>query len=1239
MYLKELRIQGFKSFADPTQLHLQPGVTAIVGPNGCGKSNIADAIRWVLGEQSSKSLRAGAMQDVIFQGTNARKPLNLCEVVLLFTDCEAQLGVGFSEVEITRRVTREGGSDYFINGKSSRLKDIQRLFLDTGVGQVSYSFMLQGQIDQVLSSNPAERRAIFEEAAGISRYKAQRREALGRLEGVEANLARVGDVMDEVGRRIGSLRRQAAKALRYKRVKERLTHMERAHAARRFARLTQEEVESSARAEGLRTQVLTGRAQLDEAQQKLASRRLEREALAAQLQSAQQSVYDLRSARDQAAARAASAATRAKDHGERAAALRREIEAVAREHQELLARAATNRKALEDERQVAAGAQDAFDERQNAVAAAQQRLAQAETQLSRARQALIARESGLGRLRANCTSIEVDLKTFEGRHASLADDLRQAGAELEVLRSQSAELAREREVRVERRQAGEQQLAATRAEVEQRIAAFRAAQAAVTQTDRDLATLIARLGLLEELQRKMEGFSDGAKALLRGKLADSVPPERLSLIMAQLEVDEEWAPVAELLLGPAVDAIALSSPDDLLPLLKGLESRRLGRACLMLPGGAMANGVPAAGEGIVAALSVVRAKDPAFSPLVQRLFEGCCFADTLETVLRCLAGEPGWRFRQVATRDGCVIDQRGIVFGGQGGARQDSFLRRDAQIRQLRKEQSLLEERLRSGREQCNGMQAALRETEEAVELMRRHVNEAAQELAALQGQERAAAQRIEQASKRLEQRRRELDTLDASRADSERRLEKARGELESAEADLGRLRSGAVAAEEAVVTARGEREACREGFDDLRLEVASKRQRMETLQGAIVELDRRSRDLAAQTERRQREAAALDQQLSGLGDEAREQRELAATYEAELAAAQQVLDTRRESLAATDREIQGVDASLKGLRSDVDVRTAELSKAEVQLARQRSELEFLAAEARKEHNADIASFDWRRELLLAGDPIPERVKVDLDDEEPVETAQVVPPPPTRADLEHIAAATHWPDIEAELAALSARIEAMGPVNLVAIEEYKELRERHAFLKAQSDDLWNAKDQLIGAIEEINRTSSELFRNTFDQVRTHFRETFQTLFGGGEADLELLDTGDPLEAGIEIVARPPGTRLRSIALLSGGQKTMTAVALLFAIYRVKPSPFCVLDEIDAPLDDANIGRFCAMLERFLEFSQFLIITHNKRTIAAANTIYGVTMQERGVSRILSMRYNRNEQKLETTPVVADATTG
>ena len=341
-----------------------------------------------------------------------------------------------------------------------------------------------------------------------------------------------------------------------------------------------------------------------------------------------------------------------------------------------------------------------------------------------------------------------------------------------------------------------------------------------------------------------------------------------------------------------------------------------------------------------------------------------------------------------------------------------------------------------------------------------------------------------------------------------------------------------------------------------------------------------------------------------------------------------ETLERDRTRLLDTEREIKELEESLATQREEHHNVESELNRHEVQLARQSSELNFLIEEVRREYDVDLRSIDWKRELWLAGDRLVERVKLDMDSESAFEEAEEDDRgEPDEADLKGLEN-TRWEDVSKEVEALRERISSMGPVNLIAIQEYKELKERHEFLNAQSDDLWNSKEQLLSAIDEINRTSEQLFKDTFDQVRKNFAYTFDTLFGGGISDLVLIDSEDVLESGIDIIARPPGTRLKNLALLSGGQKTMTAVALLFAIYMVKPSPFCMLDELDAPLDDANIGRFVKMLLQFTKYSQFVIITHNKRTIASSTSIFGVTMQEKGVSKMVSMRFNRASGKPE-----------
>jgi len=459
-------------------------------------------------------------------------------------------------------------------------------------------------------------------------------------------------------------------------------------------------------------------------------------------------------------------------------------------------------------------------------------------------------------------------------------------------------------------------------------------------------------------------------------------------------------------------------------------------------------------------------------------------------------------------------------------------------------------------------------------------------------------------------------------------RLEKATTELEETEKDIEEQKKQIAELEDKAVALREKREAVRESFNEIRLEIAEKKQRLELLDRGLESLRQKSEETAATRNRREQELKGIAEQIGQLERESVDRKAESAGYDERLNVLKTALDKDRTQLKEVEEAIQTVETGFKAKRENQQKLSSELNKEEVQLARQQSRLQFIAEEIGREYELHPRDIDWKLRLWKAGEELPDRIRVDIEEESP-EDMEVLEDrgDPTEADLEALEK-TDWEAVESEVNNLRTRIQSMGPVNLMAIEEYKSLRDRHDFLKAQSDDLWQAKDQLVAAIDDINNKSQDMFAQTFAEIRKNFRFTFDTLFGGGKSDLELVDSEDVLESGIDISAQPPGTRLKSLALLSGGQKTMTAVALLFAIYMVKPSPFCVLDEIDAPLDDANIGRFTKMLESFLEYSQFLIITHNKRTISVADTIYGATMQEKGVSRIVSMRFNRHTGKAE-----------
>ncbi|MBN1404491.1 MAG: chromosome segregation protein SMC [Opitutales bacterium] len=1228
MFLKELRIQGFKSFADQTLLALKPGITAIVGPNGCGKSNIADALRWVLGEQSTKSLRADAMADVIFQGSTKRKPLSLCEVALTFADCEETLGTSFNELEIARRVTRDGSSDYFINGAKARLKDIQLLFMGTGVGQVSYSFLLQGRIDQILSSNPSERRAIFEEAAGISRYKTQRRDAMDKLRGVEADLARVGDVLDEVTRRIGTLRRQASKAVRYKLLNERAGHLELALSAWERERLAREINEASAVVEGTRTRLFKSRAAMEKSAEQIASLREGLLASEEKLAQARQAVYELQAGRDKAMAAAETAAVRRRDHLAHKDLVSGELSEMDAEKAGL-EESARQRKEMRAKLMELFGQGDgALDERARELQEARKELEETEQELSSARQRQIQADSALARQRTLVARLDADLEASQERSAALAEEMRLAADELSAERREQEQVQSMREQLEERRDNEAEALQRAKTQAQSAVASLEAVRKEIRELERTHDSLCTRANMLEELQKRMEGFSGGAKAILQGKLSDAVPSSaQCALLMETMDVEERWTGAVEMLLGSGIDALTIDSAQDAESLRDELMRGRHGQACLILPPQNAAHKPVDATDMApqpLAALDVIRARRQDSAPVLQSLFSQCWLFETLADFLACREANPGWRFAKVATLDGCTVDACGMVTIGHGGERKDSFLLRQSQIRSLREEAAAKQDLLAALGEREDEADESARRATGAVNAATQALAASDQELALLRGQERGTSERMARAAARMETRRGEQQRIEAGRMEAERKILQAREELEAIERATKSGGGELNALEEAIAVARSRTEDMRTSYEALRMEHAGRKQRLEMAHREVAEVERMLQEWTLRRQRRESDSSRHAEQISTLEAEIEDQQALAAKMQEELEGAHKVQEQRRDETAAAQRHVHALEQDLAEQRKGQDELADALTKQEVALVKLNSSMEFLAEEVEREHSLKLENVDWREQILLAGEAPPERLQIDMDDEPMLDQIACACKEPT---AEEIAAVPlpDWADIKAQAYAHRERIDALGAINLLAIEEYQELRERHSFLKTQSDDLWQAREKLLAAIEEINKSSMDLFRNTFLQIQANFRYTFETLFGGGEASVELVDSDDPLEAGVEINARPPGTRLRSIALLSGGQKTMTAMALLFAIYMVKPSPFCVLDEIDAPLDEANVSRFSNMLERFLDHSQFFIITHNKHTIARANTIYGVTMEERGVSRVLSMRMDRKDE--------------
>ena len=1228
MYLKQIEIRGFKSFADKTVLKLFPGMTAVVGPNGCGKSNIVDAIRWVLGEQSAKALRGSSMQDVIFEGTEKRKGLPTAEVILTFTDCEKDLGTAFNEVEVSRRVTREGGSDYYINGKIVRLKDVQRLFANTGVGRVSYSFMLQGQIDQILSTNASERRTIFEEAAGITLYKSQRKEALNKLALVETNLNRVTDVIEEVGRQINSLKRQASKALRYRRIEHRYKHLDLALSAKRYSEYSnnmQGSLDESAKLSAI-VKKLTD--ELSEKESELLAKKQTRQSVSEKIQTQQQKVYDLRSEKENASNQSELYSVRTEDSLSLIENYKKEIAALQSELTVLADRAKEEAETKQRQLNLMGDSDLNHQNKETEFVQSQEKLNALEAKLHSNRNTLFEIENTINRARSDSTSYELEIKTYQVKHADLIEKRVTYKQEIEVFEEAYKAIVNQQNEHAGKLSELEIAISEAQTTASNKLNEFRQLQESYQQADRSIAKKTAHLHVLQNLQAKFEGFAEGAKSILSGGLGDIVNESSVAIVSKAIRVPQEYTLGLQTLLGMAVDALYIEDSKQSIGIIRELNQKQLGRVCLQIDAtNKLAVNQVETPSHIVKVGSAVQIIEKDLEATITRYLEGCYFAESLDGFIDFWTDNPDFQFTLVATKNGELIDARGLIYGGADSDKKSAgVLERSSEIQELEKAIAEDRKQLNAIREEYEQIEDQRNKAAAEVESLREALGELNKVSAAYDSDGRAQKEKIERTIEARDKTEANLKHLDQEHSNLLSNAERSKSDLANAETAYQRLREENEQCEKDIALVREHLETQRESLANVRLELAEKRQLVLSADEAIERAKGEKTGLEARISRRNQEINSIEEQIRKYRVDAEEAEAKAKEIELTQNSVLAELETNKAELKELDLFILTTDEGLSSQRNALKSSEKSLNEIEVSLAERRTQTSFLKERIETEYQLDLTTVDWQAEYWEAGNDLSMEFSIEgLEDFDlPAKKGGNKTSEPTEEDIEAMAS-LDWEAVEAEVNECKGRITSMGPVNVDSIGEYADLKERYDFLKEQSQDLWESKNLLVKSIDEINATSLSMFKETFDQVRENFIYTYDKLSGGGTADLRLIDSEDPLESGIDIIARPPGTRLKNVTLLSGGQRTMTAVALLFAIYLVKPSPFCVLDEIDAALDDANIGRFCETLRDFTSKSQFLIITHNKRTISNADTVFGVTMPEKGVSTLISMRFNKNDE--------------
>jgi chromosome segregation protein len=1273
MRLERLEIAGFKSFSDRSELAFDEGVTAIVGPNGCGKSNVADAITWVLGEQSAKSLRGDKMEDVIFSGSDARKPGAAAEVRLRLTglplpsrpieglppkppaeeaspadihvealpEFHANHGSNGNgngnghhslddivdaftrDVEVTRRLYRSGESEYLIDGEVCRLRDVHELLMDTGLGAKAYAIIEQGKIGMILSSRPTDRRQLIEEAAGITKYKSRRRAAELKLEAAQQNLTRVDDIVFEVEKQRGALKRQAAKARRYKRLRDELRRWEKVLFARRYRELAQAIESARASLAGAREREAAASARVAEVEADLARLRIEQaeadQRAASVRERAHTAELDINRRQQQLEFdrhQASSLATRA---GE-----------IADEMRDLEARREPARIAIDAREHACADAERARDEAAGVLADATEALTRAQRQID-------ALETDVDSARTRVYSVANSVTALRHALEHASAQRSRVGEALAKLDVEDADVLVEvQKIEADRASAGEalrrshealDHVRTQQGTQEATLAAARSAHDATTRRvrtgEQDLAALDARLASLEELVATRGEFGDAARMVLvqanghvgqQGAVAD------------YLEVDRRYERAVEACLGDLLQHVIVERHEQAAAGLSLVREHDAGR-CGFVVIDPESNGyhprealrMPGMRPGIVPVSEVLRIVGP-HAATIQKVVPDAYVAETFEQAV-AFSRETTV---PIATINGDVFRGSHLVSGG-AKAESRGILATKREIKELR-------ERITSDR-------AALAQLIDAAAALNLSIAEATTAIASLTAEQHrqdkeivgheAQLARLGEDTLRLA---RKTEVIGFERRQAEEECVALDARASEAQQRIAGLEEEQRAADECLSEAQRSLGAARAAAAELNDKAAAAR----ASHAALVE---RATALAADVLRLREAALELEDRITSKSEERRQTVSRREELLEAIAAGERMLDDDIRALDGLREALRTADEAAGALRAAVDVQDTTIREARQLLEGVRSEVASFdvtraTAESDLTHLAQSCADAVQMSLdtVLAdveameqsGTAVPDVVAITA--EEPESDADEVglnaeapsPEPPNPAScVPNPGSMT----AEEAIVALKAKIDRLGPVNMMAIEQFDELETRHTFLTTQRKDLIDSIAQTTEAIRRIDETSKARFAEAFAAIQENFQGTFSTLFGGGRAGLTLIDEHDPLESGIDIVASPPGKRLQSVQLLSGGEKALTAIALMFAIFKYKPSPFCLLDEIDAPLDDANVGRFVEMLRGMLDRTQFILITHNRRTMEIANRLYGVTMEEPGVSKLISVQLN------------------
>lgn len=1186
MLMKSLELQGFKTFPDKTTLQFEEGITAVVGPNGSGKSNISDAMRWVLGEQSVKTLRCSKMEDVIFSGTPARKPVGYAEVTLTLDNTGRELNFDGDTVAITRRYYRSGESEYLINKAAVRLRDIHELFMDTGLGRDGYSIIGQGKIDSIVAARSEDRREIFEEAAGISRFRYRKEEAERRLDKAEENLLRLRDIVSELEGRIAPLREQSEKAQRFLELSEEKKTLE--------IGLWLETLNRSGRT--LREQedkIALARSQQDTISQELdtLAARIEENYTAINTCSAQMDEL-----RNQAAADEESAARlegeisvlendirHARENVER---IREEMERAVSSQKNLDWEIAARQTEIQVKKKEAAAREEEFQQTTESLSDLRRSADEAARQVDDLSVKLAEKNSALSEAKVRATGAESILKEITARQESVEQTL---AARKEQERKAQEEIQETAELL----SAVDSRMESVRNSVrgyEMRVDSRRKkAEEQKKENDRlhlDIQEQLRRAKVLEDLERNLEGFAQSVKTVIRESSRGNLSGIRGPLSRL-FRVPQQYAIAIETAMGAAMQNIVVGTEQDAKAAIRLLKQRDAGRATFLplstIHGSLLQEPSLEDCPGFVGIAASLCSCEEEYEGVLNSVLGRIAIAEDLDSAV-AIARRFRYRFR-IVTLDGQVVNTGGSLTGGSL-ARNSGLLSRASEIVRIREKAAAMEQKAETA-------SARLKELLSEAAAAEAELSTAKGELSSAQ-EERF---RVETERKRMETElltvRHHIRELEQEQAGASSRLEALQTGLEEARQQEQQLSGEIQALQAEIQSSTGNREDLARRSEEItahlqeiRMAAFSAQKDREALEATVEDLKRRKEDFAGRMEELQNQATASEDSIG--------------EYQSRIEERRGRVESLRES-AKSARE----KAELAGVRrTELEKRSGELRAGEREQTAQRENI-----------TRELARLEERRDSLQKEyDTIISRLWEEYE--------------LTRREAEQMGVSvSDVGDAQKRLNEIKLKIRALGSVNVAAIEEYKEVSERYEFLMAQIEDVEHSKEELIRLIHDLTRHMQELFTTRFQEISGHFTGIFRELFGGGTASLTLTDPNDVLHSGIEITVQPPGKIVTHIESLSGGEMALVAISIYFAIMKVSPPPFCVLDEIEAALDDVNVTRFANYLRRMNRNTQFIAITHRRGTMEEADVLYGVTMQDQGISKLLELRNTEDGEKM------------